>query len=117
MVKTFRRRYIVFKVTGEERDKLGFDNLVWSVKKSFDEAGGGILEKARPWIIRFDGENGILRCSHLVKKEAISVMNSTVLYSKGNKKIDAKIKTVGTSGTIKRATTKFFSKSQNQEQV
>ena len=48
-------------------------------------------------LIRFDGEKGILRCNHIEKENAITLLKSI-------KEIDSEIvnfETVGTSGTIK----------------
>jgi len=48
-------------------------------------------------LIKFDGEKGILRCNHIEKENAITLLKSI-------KEIDSEIvnfETVGTSGTIK----------------
>lgn len=55
-------------------------------------------------LIKFDGEKGILRCSHTQKDNAIDLINS---IKKVNNK-EVKFNTVATSGTIKSLVKKYM---------
>jgi RNase P/RNase MRP subunit POP5 len=49
------------------------------------------------YLVRFNGEQGILRCKHTEKQNAIQLLNSMKKVSSKN----VEIETLGTSGTIK----------------
>jgi len=49
------------------------------------------------YLIRFDGEKGIVRCNHIEKDNTIKLLRS--IKGIGTKKVS--IETLGTSGTIK----------------
>ena len=49
------------------------------------------------YLVRFDGQNGILKCNHVEKDNAIRLLNEIKMVS--SKQVD--IETIGTSGTIK----------------
>ena len=49
------------------------------------------------YLIRFDGQKGILKCNHLEKENAIKLLK-TIKEIKSKK---VEIETIGTSGTIK----------------
>ena len=51
----------------------------------------------RVYLIRFDGETGIVRCGHIEKENTIKLLRSITAISDK----DVIIETVGTSGTIK----------------
>lgn len=57
------------------------------------------------FLTRFDGKQGILRCKHTEKDNAIDLLNSIKKISN----IDVEVKTVGTSGTIKALIRKHMS--------
>jgi len=57
-------------------------------------------------LIWFDGEKGILRCSHLEKENTIKLLRSIKSVSSGK----VEIETLGTSGTIKSLVTKHMNK-------
>jgi RNase P/RNase MRP subunit POP5 len=49
------------------------------------------------YLIRFNGEKGIIKCSHIEKENTIELLKSIKKIASFNVKID----TIGTSGTIK----------------
>ena len=49
------------------------------------------------YVVRFNGEKGIVKCNHLEKENTIKLLNSIEKISSHN----VNIRTVGTSGTIK----------------
>jgi len=49
------------------------------------------------YLVRFDGEQGIVKCNHTEKENTIKLLNSIKQISSSN----VKIETLGTSGTIK----------------
>lgn len=55
-------------------------------------------------LIKFDGENGIIRCNHIEKENTINMLKSI-------KKVNDKtvsLETIGTSGTIKSLLKKIY---------
>ncbi len=57
------------------------------------------------YLVRFDGEKGILRCRHTQKDKTINLLNFIEKIDKDK----VKIKTIATSGTIKSLVKKHFS--------
>lgn len=55
-------------------------------------------------LIRFDGINGILKCNHIEKENAIKLLQSIQNISS----YKVQLKTVGTSGTIKALINKYM---------
>ena len=49
------------------------------------------------YVVRFNGEKGIVKCNHVEKENTIKLLNSIEKISS----YKVNIKTVGTSGTIK----------------
>jgi RNase P/RNase MRP subunit POP5 len=58
------------------------------------------------WLIKFDGEMGILRCNHVEKENIIKLLRS--IRNVSSRKVE--IETVGTSGTIKSLVSKYMNK-------
>ena len=56
------------------------------------------------YLVRFDGEKGIVRCKHLEKENVINIINSIDKINSS----DAILKTIATSGTIKALIRKHF---------
>ena len=90
-----RRRYIGFNLsTAESIEKNELIDVVREqcttlFKKDFKEMG--------LFIVRFNGEQGIIRCKHIEKDNTIKLLTS--IGKIGSKKV--KIDTIATSGTIK----------------
>lgn len=57
------------------------------------------------YLIRFDGEKGIVKCNHVEKENTIRLLKSINKISS----YKLEIKTVGTSGTIKALVKKHMS--------
>ena len=55
-------------------------------------------------LVHFDGEHGILRCVHTAKENVIAALNRTTKVGQA----DVRITTIGTSGTIRKAISKFL---------
>lgn len=95
--KRGRRRYIAFSLTqGGPITKSG---LISMLRESCRERG--IVE---PRLIQFDGEKGIVRCPHTLKDETIEV-----LCSVGGGEGGIEIRTISTSGTLKKLRDEHFS--------
>jgi len=85
-----RQRYISFIIEGAETDRKGMIN---AIREKFSRKE---YEEIEPWLTVFEGDRGIVRCKHLGKERAVEIMNKI--------KIDnGKLKTIITSGTIKKA--------------
>ncbi|SRR6266581_1509280 len=65
----------------------------------------------RPWLVEYDGGRGLVGCAHTEKDATIAFLNALRIG-------DARVRTTGTSGTIRRAHEKFLApKSARRERV
>lgn len=55
----------------------------------------------RPWLVEYDGGRGLVRCAHTAKDATIVFLNELKVGS-------SRIRTTGTSGTIRTAREKFL---------
>ena len=55
----------------------------------------------RPWLVEYDGGRGLVRCAHTEKDETIAFLNGLRIGV-------ARLRTTGTSGTIRKARQKFL---------
>jgi len=85
-----RQRYISFIIEGAETDRKGM------IKAIRDEFSREEYEEIEPWLTVFEGDRGIVRCNHIGKKRAVEVMNKIEVDN-------GKVRTIITSGTIKKA--------------
>jgi len=85
-----RQRYISFVIQGSETDRKGMINAIR------DEFSREEYMEIEPWLTVFEGDKGIVRCSHTGKERAIEILNRIEVSG-------GKVKTVVTSGTIKKA--------------
>jgi RNase P/RNase MRP subunit POP5 len=95
-----RSRYVAFEVTSE--DLVGTGDLIATFKRASDKYENG--ERIRPWLIMFEKGKGIVRCAHKSKDECINLLQS--IRGVGGK--DVKIRTLGTSGTVRGARRKYL---------
>lgn len=96
-----RRRYIAFEIIS---DKIVPRNeVVKMIRKEFAHR----YRSVKPWLTRYNNNQGLLRCLHTGKNEAIRILNSVKQIGK----INVEIKTTGTSGTIKAAVRKYLTRS------
>jgi len=93
-----RKRYIGFVLINESDEQIVKSEIRNEIQKRCLELFDKKPDNVRIDIIQFDGEKGIVRCGHTQKEDMIKLLNS--IDSISNKKV--KIKTVGTSGTIKK---------------
>ena len=87
--KRSRHRYVVFDIEADSRINER-------------ELADFLTAKAR--LVYFDGSRGILRCAHTAKEDIIAFVNGKHTIGR----CDVTIKTIGTSGTIRRARMKFM---------
>ncbi len=85
-----RQRYISFIIEGSETDRRSMINAIRS-EFSRDE-----YENIKPWLTVFEGDKGIVRCKHTGKERTVEALNEIEID-------DGKVKTIITSGTIKKA--------------
>jgi RNase P/RNase MRP subunit POP5 len=107
MVKLIRRRYIAFRIANGVITKKDF---IHNLRNAFLEVGESFYREANPWLIKFDGKKGILRCNHKLKDRVIEVLNSMKFFIQDREQLSIKVETIGTSGTIKKCTHKFYSR-------
>ncbi len=89
-VRETRQRYISFVIENGCTDRRG---MIREIREVFS---GDHYERCEPWLTVFSGKGGILRCNHTCKELAIELLNS-IRVGQG------RVKTVYTSGTIKKA--------------
>ncbi|MFP4608915.1 MAG: Rpp14/Pop5 family protein [Candidatus Natronoplasma sp.] len=85
-----RQRYVAFVIEGGKTDRRGMINAIRSQFSKEDYA------EIKPWLTVFEGDKGIIRCKHTGKERAVEILNQMDI---GN----GEVKTVTTSGTIKKA--------------
>jgi len=78
--------------------------MIHVIRKKCKELYKEKCKKMRLFLVRFDGNIGIIRCRNLEKENVINLLN--LINEVNSKKVD--IKTVGTSGTIKSLIKKHF---------
>ena len=129
-----RKRYIVFKIDSEsdisKRDliyalnkllhynlnnKAQGDNSMVNTPKESKDAHINIASEQNtnafvvmPWVIKVTNNYGLIRCHHLDKNKTINLLQS--IEWTGKKKFPVNIRTLGTTGTIKKARKKYLDK-------
>ncbi|MEW6069453.1 MAG: Rpp14/Pop5 family protein [Candidatus Thermoplasmatota archaeon] len=98
--KIGRKRYIVFELIAPR--PIRKEEVIRLIRRSF----GKLIQEIDPWLLKYRNNKGLLRCRHTKKGEAIKILSS---ITKINEE-EIKIKTLGTSGTIKRASRKYLRK-------
>lgn len=96
-----RARYVAFRVQAPR--PLTRPGLIDAIRAAVQRLGPG-AEKAKPWLTRFDGRRGILRCEHMGKEAAIEVLRAV----RDVDGLGVQVETVGTSGTIAGCVRKFL---------
>ena len=98
----YRRRYIVFTIDAPRNIER------WELIKEFQRRASQLgldQREERPWLTAFQDNRGILRCCHTDKDTAIEMI--TGITEVGEERLQVKIETLTTSGTIKKAKTKL----------
>jgi ribonuclease P/MRP protein subunit POP5 len=93
-----RKRYIGFVLTNYSNSNIEKRELVSEIKRQSINLFQKEPKDLGIMLLRFDNERGILRCKHNHKEDAIKLLIS--INEVSNNKV--KIKTIGTSGTIKK---------------
>lgn len=97
-MKKIRYRYVVFEISGERVDKRAV--IKWLNSFYRDE---GLEDFERLRLVYFRDNVGLVRCPHTRKERVIELINGVKFIAGTN----AEVKTVGTSGTIKSALSKY----------
>jgi len=93
-----RRRYIGFCIKKPNKNFIiTRNNLINEIKKNCDNLFNQNLSELGIYLIRFDGNKGIIKCNHISKERTIKILKSIKKVSSNN----IEIITLGTSGTIK----------------
>ena len=90
-----KQRYIAFVIEGSSTDRKDMINKIRN-NFSYDE-----YQEVSPWLTVFTGDKGIVRCNHDKKEKAVKILNSIKIG-------DGEVKTITTSGTIKKAKKRLF---------
>lgn len=96
-----RARYVAFRV--QAKRGLGRPAVIAAIRAAARRLGPE-AEAAKPWLTRFDGSRGILRCEHTGKEAAIAVLRAV----RDVDGLEVHVETVGTSGTIAGCVRKFL---------
>ncbi|MBS3816208.1 MAG: hypothetical protein KGY76_01450 [Candidatus Thermoplasmatota archaeon] len=90
-----RQRYIAFVIEGGKTDRGG---MIGAIR---DEFSKDEYENIKPWLTVFEKDKGIVRCKHTGKERAIEILNGMQVGG-------GKVKTLTTSGTIKKAKKRLY---------
>jgi ribonuclease P/MRP protein subunit POP5 len=98
-----KTRYIAFRIDAPRnitrKEFIGAIRLGAQDQKQWDEM--------KPWLTVFEDNCGILRCFYLSKDDAVKLLKSITHI--GREKVPISVITLGTSGSIKKAKSKFLS--------
>lgn len=94
-VEKTRKRYIAFKIEGGKTDRRG---MIGAIKRSFDKEE---YNRIKPWLTVFTGKKGIVKINYEGKQEPLGILNSMKVGG-------GEVKTITTSGTIKKAKKRLF---------
>lgn len=100
--RRLRKRYIAFEVVSEE--KIDRKELIAAIHNCSKK----LTQRNRLSLMLFQKNKGVVRCQHTLKEETLRLLNS--INNIGGKKVQ--LRTVGTSGTIRKAK-KYLDSSQN----
>jgi RNase P/RNase MRP subunit POP5 len=97
-----RKRYIAFRI--HTPNEISRKEFIAAIRRNVNEKNQ--WERVMPWLTVFENNQGILRCVHTAKDEAITILNSIEHVGRGREKV--RVETLGTSGTIKKAKLRFL---------
>lgn len=97
-----RKRYIAFRV--EAPHTISRKEFISAIRNNVKDKAQ--WERVEPWLTVFENNEGILRCIHTAKEEAVEILTS--ISGVGRPNIEVKVMTLGTSGTIKKAKLRFL---------
>lgn len=90
-----RDRYIAFELSDS---RLGRDFAA-----AFHEAVASRPKEDRPQLLFMEGRRGLVRCGHRAKDDVVRVLNELRIRDAAGQ-----VRTVGASGTIRRAKLRYF---------
>lgn len=96
--KIGRKRYIAFELIAPRA--IAKSEVIKLVRSEL----GKLTNDIKPWVVKYRKNKGLLRCTHTKKEAAIKLLTSI----KKINQLELKIRALGTSGTIKRATRKYL---------
>ncbi len=99
-----RKRYIAFKVHAPRT--ISRKEVIAAIRRNTQDKN--TWDRVRPWLTVFDNNEGIVRCVHTAKDEAIELLSSIKVM--GMERVPITVETLGTSGTIKNAKRRFIGK-------
>ncbi len=91
-----RKRYIGFTIKQKDND-FEKTEIINEIRSQCNSLFNKNYRELGLYLIRFNGEQGILQCKHTEKENAIQLLRSIKKVSSKN----VQIETLGTSGTIK----------------
>lgn len=98
MTREFRPRYILFRISSDNKLFLISRNDMIAALRSFCmQLFNCSLKEKKFYLTRFNGEQGILRCVHTEKQLAITLLQSITNINDQH----VTVTTISTSGTIK----------------
>ena len=93
-----RNRYVAFRVESRRRVTPA------EFSEALRVAGAGLPAPDRPRLVFLRGDQGLVRCRHTAKAPTIALLGA--LTAAGG--IPVSVRTLGTSGTIRRARRKYL---------
>ncbi len=99
-----RKRYIAFRIHAPRT--ISRKEFIAAIRESTKDKSA--WDRIRPWLTVFEYNEGILRCAHTAKDEAIALLTGITIM--GREKMPITVETLGTSGTIKNVKRKHIGK-------
>lgn len=94
--KRDRYRYVAFRLRSDAEARPSRNAMISAIQGTADEQG---LRDAEPWLTRFNGEHGILRCLRGHEKDAVRLLRSIDTIP-DEETVRVRVETLSTSGTI-----------------
>lgn len=99
-----RVRYIGFRLEADVPvSRNAFIDAIRDTGRAVNPEG---FEAANPWLTRYDGKLGILRCHHTHVDEARALLGAIATVQGPDGAVDVQVTTLATSGTIRTLTDK-----------
>lgn len=99
-------RYIGFRMASDRA--VPRQALIAAIKRTGRALDRDAFESAEPWLTRYDGQRGIVRCHHHGADFTRTLLNAVEKVRIDDDEVPVDLETVGTSGTIRALVTKHL---------
>lgn len=99
-----RVRYIGFRLRSDE--PVSRQGLIAAIRRTGRRIDAEGFEAAEPWLTRYDGELGIVRCHHTHVDVTRAILDALDVAPADDHETSVSVQTLATSGTIRSLTDK-----------